>query len=102
INIFTENCDLDDNIFHNWVSTALINKKFNEFKVEESNIQEKLALGLEISFEKLPVHNRMFRMLCKMPLTEASVERTFSKHRQFHNYLRANLSTEKLNNQLFI
>ncbi|OAF70935.1 hypothetical protein A3Q56_01274 [Intoshia linei] len=62
INMFTENCDLDDNIFHNWVSTALINKKFNEFKVEESNIQEKLALGLEISFENLPVHNILFRI----------------------------------------
>ncbi|OAF66721.1 hypothetical protein A3Q56_05562 [Intoshia linei] len=37
-----------------------------------------------------------------MPLTEASVGRAFSKHRQFHNYLRANLSTEKLNDQLFI
>ncbi|OAF67444.1 hypothetical protein A3Q56_04823 [Intoshia linei] len=49
INMFTENSDLDDNIFNNWV--------------EESNIQEKLALRLEISFEKLPVHNILFRML---------------------------------------
>ncbi|OAF69243.1 hypothetical protein A3Q56_03019 [Intoshia linei] len=94
INMFTENCDLDDNIFNNWVFTALINEKFIEFKVEESNMQEKLALGLEIAFEKLPVHNILFRMLCKIPLTEASVERAFSKHHQFHNYLRANLSTE--------
>ncbi|OAF67780.1 hypothetical protein A3Q56_04480 [Intoshia linei] len=37
-----------------------------------------------------------------MPLTEASVERAFSKHRQFHNYLRENLSTEKLNDQLMM
>ncbi|OAF70099.1 hypothetical protein A3Q56_02159 [Intoshia linei] len=71
-------------------------------KEEESNIQEKLALGLEISFEKLLVHKILFRMLCKMLLTEASVERAFSKHRHIHNYLRANLSTEKLNDQLFI
>ena len=37
-----------------------------------------------------------------MPITEAAVERAFSRHKLFHNTLRASLANEKLDDQLYI
>ena len=37
-----------------------------------------------------------------MPVTEAAVERAFSRHKIVHTRLRANLKTENLETQLFI
>ena len=41
-------------------------------------------------------------LLLKMPITEAAVEIAFSRHKLFHNKLRASLANEKLDDQLYI
>ena len=49
-----------------------------------------------------PVHKTSANLLLKMPVTEAAVERAFSRHKIVHTRLRANLKTKNLETQLFI
>ena len=44
----------------------------------------------------------MANVLLKIPISEASVERAFSRHKLVHSQLRASLSAERLNDTLFV
>ena len=69
-----------------------------------ANIVQKNLDVLEqpIIVSDFPIHRTLANVLKKIPITEASVERAFSKHRLLHNPLRASLSEAKLDDQLII
>ena len=49
-----------------------------------------------------PIHETIFNIFKRVAVTEAAVERAFSAHKLIHNRLCANVSSERLQDQLFI
>ena len=65
-------------------------------------MNDSLIMNESVAIESFPVHRTIINITKRVAVSEASVERAFSAHRMFHSRLRANLSTERLDDQLFI
>ena len=52
--------------------------------------------------ESFPIHQTIFHVLKKVTVTKAAIERAFSAQKLIHNRMKANLSPERLQDQLFI
>ena len=88
--------------FVQWAEAVLPPTRKEEFQKEVTEIHDKEVLGDTIEINSYPLHKTLKNLLPKMPITEAAVERTFNRHKLFHNKLRASLGNEKLDDQLYI
>ena len=61
------------------------------FKREQEEIRDIRIFEQELVLKNFEVHASLSNILKKVAVSEASVERAFSKHKQFHSTLRANL-----------
>ena len=55
-----------------------------------------------ITMSSFPSHGNIFKIFKRVAVTEADVERAFSVHKLIHYRLCANVSSERLQDQLFI
>lgn len=88
--------------FFVWATSTLPDNRLASFEKEKSDLADKRNLEMPINTNSFPVHTTLGNLLKSMPVSEAAVERAFSRHKIVHNRLRANLSTERLEDQLFI
>lgn len=86
----------------NWVYCMLPENRHSVYRFERENMNESLIMNETLNIESFPVHRTLVNIIKRVAVTESSVERAFSAHKMFHNRLRANLSTERLDDQLFI
>ena len=83
--------------------------KFTNSHLHSSNLRNHLTFKhpekLSVP-EKVPanfrIHKTLANLILKVVVSEACVERAFSRHKLFHSNLRANLKAEKLDEQLFL
>lgn len=99
-NLFTTN--ENDQKFESWATSVLPASRIDLFRSESDSLNAKRMLEISILNDSYPVFKTLANILKKVPISEAAVERAFSKHKLLHNRLRANLCTETLENQLFI
>ena len=85
-----------------WIQAMLPPQRFDQFETEHTTILDNQVLGIPIVTSSFPVHQTMANVLLKIPISEASVERAFSRHKLVHSQLRASLSAERLNDTLFV
>jgi hypothetical protein len=85
-----------------WAQSLLPADKYTQFQSEMSDIQDIMTLGTSVVCENFPIHRTLSNLLMKMSVSEACVERAFSKHKLFHTNLRASLKSQKLDDQLFL
>jgi hypothetical protein len=85
-----------------WIYHMLPDKRHSEYRIEKENVHDSLIMNESLPVESFPVHRTLINIIKRVAVTEASVERAFSAHKMLHSRLRANLSTERLNDQLFI
>ena len=90
-----ENCS-------NWAQNILPPARYEDFKAEETAIADCVILGQPLMPKNYPVHQALANLIKKFPVSEASVERAFSRHKLVHSRLRAGLGVEKLDETLFI
>ena len=70
--------------------------------IAETAIADCVILGQPLMPNNYPVHQTLANLIKKFPVSEASVERAFSRHKLVHSRLRASLGVEKLDETLFI
>ena len=58
--------------------------------------------GQPIEESNFPIHKTLVNTVLRIVMSEACVERAFSKHKIVHSNLRANLKADKLDDQLFV
>ncbi len=70
--------------------------------MKNEDIMHEEILGESLDVKQNPVHATIAKILLEVPVSEASVERAFSRHKLVHSRLRANLGAERLDDILFI
>ena len=85
-----------------WLRCLLPESRYADFQKEKEEFCDTQVLEAHLNVSNFPVHKTSANLILKMPLTEAAVERAFSRHKIVHTRLRANLKTENLETQLFI
>ena len=79
-----------------WTSQLLPRNNLEIFKREVESLQDLKTLGQPVTAKNIPIHKTLSNVLLKVVVSEASVERAFSRHKLFHSNLRASLSATKL------
>ena len=95
---FTKN----DQNFKCWALAVLPDSRKDGFGMERTDLRDREVLTDAIQPSSFPLHCTLANLPLKCPISEAFVERAFSKHKLFHSKLRASLSDGKLNDQLFV
>lgn len=101
-NMFEPLNEQEETIAMKWITGILPSTKLETFKEEEMDLKDLCFLREEINLEKFPAHRFIVSLLKKISISEAAVERAFSRHKLIHTRLRANLKSESMDNQLFI
>ena len=86
--------------FHKWAISVLPLSRRNEYESEKKTIVDHLVLETPITISSFSIHETIFNIFKRVAVTEAAFERLFA-HKLIHNRLRANLSSERLQDQLF-
>ena len=84
------------------MTPILPESRYADFEKEKEEFCDTQVLEAPLNVSNFPVHKTSANLILKMPVTEAAVERAFSRHKIVHTRLRANLKTENLETQLFI
>ena len=85
-----------------WLRCILPESRYADFEKEKEEFCDAQVVEAPLNVSNFPVHKTSANLILKMPVTEAAVERAFSRHKIVHARLRANLKTENLETQLFI
>ena len=85
-----------------WLRCILPESRYADFEKEKEEFCDTQVLEAPLNVSSFPVHKTSANFILKMPVTEAAVERAFSRHKIVHTRLPANLKTENLETQLFI
>ena len=85
-----------------WALHVLTSTNLEVFKAEATEIEDVKNLGQPVVPANFRIHKTLANLILKVVVSEASVERAFSRHKLFHSNLRANLKAEKLDEQLFL
>ena len=85
-----------------WLRCILPESRYADFEKEKEEFCDTQVLEAPLNVSNFPIHKTSANLILKMPVTEAAVERAFSRHKIKHTRLRANLKTENLETQLFI
>ena len=79
----------DKDVFKSWVTAVLPSNKLDEYNYESVCLQDLICLGDSTIFDWFPIHQLLHNILKKIAMSEAAVERSFSRHRLIHSRLRA-------------
>ena len=85
-----------------WALHVLPSTNLEVFKAEATEIEDVKNLGQPVVPANFRIHKTLANLILKVVVSEACVERAFSRHKLFHSNLRANLKAEKLDEQLFL
>ena len=85
-----------------WALHVLPSTNLEVFKAEATEIDDVKNLGQPVVPANFRIHKTLANLILKVVVSEACVERAFSRHKLFHSNLRANLKAEKLDEQLFL
>jgi len=94
--------EVDSDKFAKWSKAILPYSRHDQFTSEQSRLCDSEILGLSVKISDFPVHNTLSNIFLSLPVSEAAVERAFSRHRLVHTNLRSRLSCETLDDELFI
>ena len=102
--IHTDSQSQDENDTKKWARELLAAEKYSNFANERQDMEDLMNLGQNFSGVILhfPLHRTLANIVKKVAISEACVERAFSKHKRVHTNMRASLKAEKLDDQLFI
>ena len=88
------------------VEDPIFQWRFNFSGFDRRTISQRVTELAEVELALMPnnypVHQTLENLIKKFPVSEASVERAFSRHKLVHSRLRASLGVEKLDETLFI
>ena len=70
--------------------------------MKKTCLQDLICLSDSIINDRFPIHRLLYNILKKIAVSEAAVERSFSRHRLTHSRLRASLHPDTMDNQLFV
>ena len=92
----------DEGIFTNHGLNVLPECRHDAYKKEKELREESLLLEDPADLDKYPIHHLLLNTVKEIAISEAAVERAFSRHKLVHNRLRATLQESTMDNQLFI
>ena len=64
-----------------WVKSILSAKRFAQFEKERKDFNQAMILETELNYNEFPVHQSLADLRLKIPISEAAVERAFSRHK---------------------
>ena len=85
-----------------WALHVLPSTNLEVFKAEATEIEDVKNLGQPVVPANFRIHKTLANLILKVVVSEACVERAFSRQKLFHSNLRANLKAEKLDEQLLL
>ena len=92
----------DGEVMKTWASKILTEEKYNQFMSENEELVDVENFGLPIEESNFPIHKTLANTVLRIVASEACVERAFSKYKMVHSNLRANLTSDKLDDQLLV
>ena len=88
--------------FAKWAQQVLPQSQLQPLEKECTELQQVLLFDSDIVPNRFPVHKTLASLVAGVTVSEAEVERAFSRHKLVHSKMRASLNAETLNDQLFI
>ena len=88
--------------YESWIKHVLPECRHDAYNKEKELLEESLLLEDPADSDKYPIHRLLLNTVKKIKISEAAVERAFSRHKLVHNRLRANLQESTMDNHLFI
>ncbi len=99
---FGRGCQQQQCFFGKWVKAVLPATKYTQFEEDVTRLRDAENLQLDLIKDDYQMLLTLSNLIEKFMISEASVERAFSKHKMLHSQLRANLSAERIDDQLFL
>ena len=93
------------NLCRTILNDLLPSERFAAFIKEKDELKDLIVLGDETpNLDNFPVHRTLTIIIKKVSMTEAAIERAFSRHGLVHTRLRANLAAtaKKIDDTLFL
>ena len=88
-------------VYESWIKHVLPECRHDAYNKEKELLEESLLLEDPADLDKYPIHRLLLNTVKKIAISEAAVERAFSRHKLVHNRLRASLQESTMDNQLF-